>query len=398
MRNAETVLARILSPFPVSQFLTQCREKRTLYVRGNGPDKFKDILSIEAIDSIISSGYLRHPECKLAKEGREIPLSRYLVADTDIGQIDIDALYSEYEKGASIVLNYAHRYWPPLSRLCGELERELSMPVQANIYFTPRISQGFSIHYDPHDVFILQVSGTKRWRLYGSPITLPDDKQQFNSSIIEIGDVEQRCTLRAGDLLYIPRGHLHEAVADRSPSLHITVGIRPVTFGDLLTEAVGILARSDPELRTSLPAGYDDPGQAGTSLTRKLMRIRSKVIAGLPLEEAVEELADRFVSRQHQALEGHLVDSLRAVRLTLDSAIERRKELFVRRWRHGGYIQLLVFRKKLLLPTFVDSSLKFILRVSTFRPRDIPGRISNKSRLVLCRRLIEEGLLRIISE
>src|ERR1017187_9500342 len=208
-----SLLRNLLRPVSVRKFLSDHRGKGTLFIRRNGASKFRELLSMEKMDQIISSGYLRHPECKLAKDGREIPLSRYAAADISSGAIDTDALYSEYSKGATVIVNSAHRYWRPLSNFCRGLERLLSVPVQANIYLTPKGSQGFAAHYDPHDVFILQISGRKRWRLYGSPVILPDERQLFNSTVTPVGRIRQSCTLRAGDLLYIPRGHLHDATS-----------------------------------------------------------------------------------------------------------------------------------------------------------------------------------------
>ncbi len=353
---------------------------------------------MEKMDQIISSGYLRHPECKLAKDGREIPLSRYAAADISSGAIDTDALYSEYSKGATVIVNSAHRYWRPLSNFCRGLERLLSVPVQANIYLTPKGSQGFAAHYDPHDVFILQISGRKRWRLYGSPVILPDERQLFNSTVTPVGRIRQSCTLRAGDLLYIPRGHLHDATSADEASLHITVGIRGITWGDLLLEAVDILVRSDATLRTSLPAGFADRVSATAAVQRKLLRLRSKVASDLPMAEALDEIADRFVSRRHQFLEGQLVDLERDFRLGLESTVARRPEVLFRMWRQRNKICMLFFRKKIMFPAFAGPALRFVAAAGSFRPREIPGGLTNRSKLVLCRRLVSEGFLRIAAE
>jgi ribosomal protein L16 Arg81 hydroxylase len=393
-----SLLRNLLRPVSVRKFLSDHREKGTLFIRRNGASKFRELLSMEKMDQIISSGYLRHPECKLAKDGREIPLSRYAAADISSGAIDTDALYSEYSKGATVIVNSAHRYWRPLSNFCRGLERLLSVPVQANIYLTPKGSQGFAAHYDPHDVFILQISGRKRWRLYGSPVILPDERQLFNSTVTPVGRIRQSCTLRAGDLLYIPRGHLHDATSADEASLHITVGIRGITWGDLLLEAVDILVRSDATLRTSLPAGFADRVSATAAVQRKLLRLRSKVASDLPMAEALDEIADRFVSRRHQFLEGQLVDLERDFRLGLESTVARRPEVLFRMWRQRNKICMLFFRKKIMFPAFAGPALRFVAAAGSFRPREIPGGLTNRSKLVLCRRLVSEGFLRIAAE
>src|ERR671928_56573 len=68
--------------------------------------------------------------------------------------------------GATIVLQALHHIWPATARFCRMLEARLGHPVQANAYYTPRRSQGFGVHHDTHDVFVLQVSGEKQWRVF----------------------------------------------------------------------------------------------------------------------------------------------------------------------------------------------------------------------------------------
>jgi len=393
-----SVLSELLRPFSVRRYLSHHREKSTLFVRGEAAGKFHKLLSLETMDHIVASGFLRFPECKLAKQGRDVPPNRYIIGDASFGAIDIDALYSEYSKGATIIVNSAQRYWRPLSNLCRELERLLSVPVQSNIYLTPKGSQGFTAHYDPHDVFILQIAGKKHWRLYGSPIILPDEKQLFNSSMISVGRIRRRCTLRAGDLLYIPRGHIHDATATQDASLHITVGMRGITWGNLLQEAVTMLTRSDPTLRTSLPAGFAGRTSVPKSVQRQLLRLRSKVSSDLPLAGALDEIADRFVSQRYQSLEGQLMDLESGDEIRLESIVERRPEILFRLWREKNKTCLLFFRKKMLFPAFAGPALKYIGAAASFRPLDIPGRLSNESKLVLCRSLVDEGFLKVSAE
>ena len=75
-------------------------------------------------------------------------------------------MLAEFAAGATIVLQGLHRMWPPLVDFTRQLVEELGHPAQVNAYVTPPSSQGFSPHYDTHDVFVLQVSGEKRWVIH----------------------------------------------------------------------------------------------------------------------------------------------------------------------------------------------------------------------------------------
>ena len=95
MRGDMSVLSELLRPFSVRRYLSHHREKSTLFVRGEAAGKFHKLLSLETMDHIVASGFLRFPECKLAKQGRDVPPNRYIIGDASFGAIDIDALYSD---------------------------------------------------------------------------------------------------------------------------------------------------------------------------------------------------------------------------------------------------------------------------------------------------------------
>ena len=78
-----------------------------------------------------------------------------------------------FADGHTVVLQGLHRLWPPLIDFAGALTTDLGHPVQINAYVTPRSSQGFSAHYDVHDVFVLQVAGEKRWRIHAPVLAAP---------------------------------------------------------------------------------------------------------------------------------------------------------------------------------------------------------------------------------
>ena len=81
-------------------------------------------------------------------------------------QVSDDKLVRLFADGSTMVLQGLHRVWPPIIAFCQQLAAELGHPVQANAYVTPPQNQGFSNHYDVHDVFVLQIEGEKRWQIH----------------------------------------------------------------------------------------------------------------------------------------------------------------------------------------------------------------------------------------
>ena len=166
--------------------------------------------------------------------------------------------------------------WPPVVTFCQRLAADLGHPVQANAYVTPPQNQGFSNHYDVHDVFVLQISGEKRWVIHEPVHPAPLRHQPWTD---RRRSVERRAAeepvidtvLRPGDSLYLPRGFLHAATALGGVSTHLTLGVHSWTRYGLAEQLVQLALRAvaeDPEARAALPLGVDlsDPGDLAEDL------------------------------------------------------------------------------------------------------------------------------------
>src|SRR5262249_29249666 len=153
-------------------------EKRPFTLFRNDDSYFRKVLSLADMDEILSSHDLTYPSVQMVKNSAPIPPPRYASTREHKGVpmgevVDPMKLFAEYRQGATIIMDEVHQTWPPLARLCASIERFFSHPTQTNVYLTPPGAQGFSAHYDTHDVFILQTAGSKHWRLYPSPMKLP---------------------------------------------------------------------------------------------------------------------------------------------------------------------------------------------------------------------------------
>ena len=186
------------------------------------PSAFGDLFSLDAVDELLSRRGLRTPFIRIAKDGTVVAERRYtrsggtgaLIGD----QVADDRVLSLFADGHTVVLQGLHRLWPPLIDFAGALTSDLGHPVQINAYITPPSSQGFSAHYDVHDVFVLQVAGEKRWRIHAPvrPDPLRDEPWTDHRAAVEERAAEAPlidAVLRPGDALYLPRGYLHAAEA-----------------------------------------------------------------------------------------------------------------------------------------------------------------------------------------
>ncbi|MFI7495627.1 cupin domain-containing protein [Kocuria sp. M4R2S49] len=247
---------------------------------------FSDLFSADAVDELISRRGLRTPFLRVAKDGSTFPDSSFTspagVGATISDQLDDTALWRRFADGATLVLQALHRTWEPVADLSAALGGELGHPVQANAYITPPQNRGFDDHYDVHDVFVLQIAGTKRWVLHEPVHPDPLRDQPWTdrrSAVAEAakGEAHLDVVLEPGDALYLPRGWLHAAQAQGTVSIHLTLGIHNWTrhgLAEQVAQAALALLAEDPVMRRSLPLGVDGPsGEIDT--------VRERLVAAL---------------------------------------------------------------------------------------------------------------------
>jgi len=253
-------LTALIAPARPVDFFREHWERRPLHLCRDDAHYFDSILTNGDLESIISSADLRYPAIQLAKNGCYLAAEAYTKnikhgSEFFHGVPDLGQIQSEYRSGATVVLPALQRTWAPLRELCAALEDEFSHAVHANAYLTPGDSPGFTPHYDTHEVFVLQIAGTKRWRMYEPSLTLPHRTQPFTPMGYALPPPILELELMPGDLLYLPRGYVHAANTSNSHSAHITVGITVFTRVELISELVAS-SREMAGFRTALPPGF----------------------------------------------------------------------------------------------------------------------------------------------
>lgn len=348
-------------------------------------ERLVGLLSFDDVDHLLTSTAIRTPAVRLAQDGAVLPASRYTRGATLQGQpltglVDARKVLDLFEGGATVVLQGLHRYWPPLSRLCAELELELGHPAQANAYLTPPGSQGFAVHSDTHDVFVFQTHGSKRWEVH------PPDGQG------EVQDV----LLEPGLSMYLPTGTPHAARAQDTVSLHVTVGINQHTWSTLLDRAVR-RARSDVDDAGHLPAGHlESPSLLAEGLASRLEQLAA-ALRETDARDVVAAHQTDFVEHRVTPLRGGLLDRVSLADLAHDTPLRRRpgKPCVVR--RVGDRLELSLGDRRVTVPARIEDAverLRAVLPEPSFTPAALG--MDERSDLVLARRLVREGLLEVV--
>ena len=362
-----------------------------VHLHHTDPAALTGLLGLDDIDHLLTEVALRAPALRLAQDGEVLPTSRFSRSATMAGSpltglVDPRKVLDLFEGGATVVLQGLHRYWPPLTRLVRDLELELGHPCQANAYLTPPGAQGFARHSDTHDVFVFQTHGHKQWEVV--------DRGAGAGHRGEDGGTVRQVTLEPGLSMYLPTGTPHSARSEQETSLHVTIGINQLTWRDELRRTVDrVLA--DPAYDAHLPAGYlTDSGRLAEPLAEALAGLAGALRDTDALLTA-EQRIETFLSERTPALRGGLTDRVALDRLD-DATVLARRPTAACVLRPGREkLLVLLGDRSLRMPLRLQAPLEFVAAHETFRVGDLAPWLDEQSRLVVARRLVREGLLRI---
>ena len=384
----------MISPVGKQVFSEEYWEKQPLIVKRLNRDYFGSLLSLDEVDRVITTLGLRYPTITLKNAGQLVTSDDYTVQGD---AIDVAKVYQLFEKGSTITLAYLDTVVPALTAFCRSLESEFSFPFQTNVYLTPARTQGAKHHYDSHDVFVLQVTGSKRWTLYGTPVELPLLGQDFDASVHARGEPTLDFELEAGDFAYIPRGVVHDACSSETTSLHITVGVLHYTWTDLLLESIADVSLNDPAFRKALSPGFArqdfNRAQAREIFRDLLLRLSAKS----DLDAMLDRFADEFISQCPPLLSGQLGQIANLDRVSTDTIVGTRRGVISRVRTDGAATTVDCYGRKITFPAHVTDAVHFALSNSKFTVCQLPGDLDEAGKLTLVRRFIREGLLMVVA-
>jgi hypothetical protein len=277
-----------------------------------------------------------------------------------------------------------------LHRLCSRLAAELHHDFQTNLYLTPANGQGFSAHWDNHDVFVLQVHGHKKWKIETERRARPFLEENIPANERELRGELLEFTLEQGDLIYIPRGFVHAAGCGDVSSLHITLGVIPFTVRFLVEACVTALAKSGADLGEPLPLGFlNSDGQDLVQIAANALRSAADETV---LTSAVRQVSDELVRRFRLNSEGQIASFFSHTELGLSDTVRVYRDVVYRRHDAEDSVTILVGTRKITFPALFRPALDHALGRASFAVRDIPGDLEDEERLAFSERLIEEGL------
>jgi hypothetical protein len=362
---------------------------------------YGDLFSLRAADELLSRRGLRTPFLRVAKDGTVVGDNQFTGpggVGAEIGdQVRDDKVAALFASGHTVVLQALHRTWPALVDFATQLSSDAGHPVQINAYITPAESQGFSAHYDVHDVFVLQVAGEKHWTVHEPVHVDPlrnqpwtDHSQAVAAAARDRAPVIDE-VLRPGDALYVPRGFLHSAKALGGVSAHLTVGLHTMTRY-LLVQELAALAADEPALRTALPLGFDpgDPAQLATVLD-DVASLLIKKVEQTTADDLAPRLRRRTWSGNRPAPLPPLAHAAAISSLSADTVVRLRAGLRCH-LVDGDPVRLQLPDRTISLPKATYPALRHLTAGAPTKVSALPA-LDTDDQLVLTRRLLTEAVL-----
>ncbi|KAM4600764.1 ribosomal oxygenase 1 isoform 1-T1 [Polymixia lowei] len=307
-QRASKLFQWLIHPIPAKTFFRETWEKKPILVKRQNPDYYKGLFSTEEFDRI-----LRHEDVQY---GVNLDVTSYTNGKREThnppGRALPFTVWDFYESGCSLRMLNPQAFSSTVWNVLSILQEQFGSMAGANVYLTPPGTQGFAPHYDDIEAFVIQLEGKKHWRVY-KPRTEDEVLPVLSSpnfSQTEIGKSILDVVLEAGDLLYFPRGFIHQGdcLSDKH-SLHITVSsYQKNSWGDLLTKvipsALEIAMEEDVEYRQGLPLDYltymgvqnsdkDDPRRE--KFFSRIGSLMQKLGSYAPVDAAVDQKAKDFL-------------------------------------------------------------------------------------------------------
>jgi ribosomal protein L16 Arg81 hydroxylase len=280
-------LAELIEPCPLDEFFSSFG-KTYRYIAGQRK-RFGHLLPWSTINLILRQHRLEPPRLRLTIDGEALPPSSFLERTRSRRGVEIPRLLPtelnrHLRDGATLIVDAIDEMYEPLAELAEILERTFRERIQVNAYAGWGTSRGFDLHWDDHDVLVLQISGRKRWKIYGTPRSFPLYRD-IESNNEPPSEALWEGIMTDSDVLYIPRGWWHEAIALGEPTLHLTFGINNRTGIDLVTWLIDQL-RAKTIFRMDLPRFSDIETQ----------RIHADRLCDELLASWTPDILDRFFS------------------------------------------------------------------------------------------------------
>ncbi len=233
MMATQLSIEDLLPDFP--RFLAEVFDQGPALYPGAMTRRLNLLPTADSIDALLDIAALPVDSVRLTRAGRGMPkhsYTRLTQGERVVSVVDSGKVMQLFKSGATLTVNDLHRVSAPARRMMRLLSETFACRSEAAVFVTPSGKAGFAPHADELGVIVIQSEGTKDWRVWQTDHAGPRKDATFEDS--ELGDPLLEVTLEPGDVLYLPHGTPHAAAATHEQSVHISLGLRPRGWDEIV--------------------------------------------------------------------------------------------------------------------------------------------------------------------
>lgn len=254
----------LLGGISPSQFMRKYWHKKPLLVRGAIPAFGLSKDNGELLSSPIS------PKELFTLAGDDAVESRLIQADPwsyEVGPFKKKAIPSLARRNWTLLVQGMEAHHPSAAKVLSWFRFIPDARLDDLMISIAGIGGGVGPHFDSYDVFLIQMSGRRRWKISEqSDLSLNPD---MPLKILKDFKPAQEWDLEPGDMLYLPPHIAHDGIALDTSCQTWSVGFRAQSYKELLQEGLWRLAESLEDI-PELEKRFADPGQIATSQAEQL--------------------------------------------------------------------------------------------------------------------------------
>lgn len=288
----------LISPLSPEEFFTKFWDQKLLHISGPS-GRFNEVMSTEDFCKALYEAKLGDTRLKYLQkslgdrdESQDFFLRQKAAWSNQLNPSD---LAQQFRTG-TLVFDSIQRTIPSAKTWCRSLYSDLNSRISINAYFSAGLdASAFDAHFDPQDVFILQLEGEKEWQLWERDRAkncvrgFPERRELTGPE----RPADETVLMTPGDMLYVPKGMWHwPRSLDDNPSLHMTLTIVMPRATDIL-KWLGQALKEDEDCRATLPFSKHQPDMP---MDAEALRKALDKIHEMTGSENREKLATAFMS------------------------------------------------------------------------------------------------------
>jgi hypothetical protein len=226
-------IGELIAPLTLNELSALWLSPRLRHARRRTSDRPTTLFGWDILLEKIKSGVIPLEALRVTYRGHDVSRRFYSENST----LNPQRFTHLFEQGASLIVLKLQNYVPAIEAARQEARAHgLAMP-GAGVIVTTGKGGALKLHRDPQDLVIVQVEGSKRWRIHGpsvsqSPPGIAGESPPEGAPLFD--DV-----LMAGDVLFLPGGFWHKCENGPGRSLHVmlfldrpTQDTRSLAFGE----------------------------------------------------------------------------------------------------------------------------------------------------------------------